>query len=491
MKTGLYKDSSLTIISQIITIFAGVVIMPIVIKVAGPSMYGMFILISSAVVIILGLSSLGVNVMSRRYLPSAKNNKERRDLFYPQFYFQLFVLMAASLLFLAFQKEYEFYMAREGFFLPSYALIAYLFLYFVYSQSIDYLRYTSRIIYMNATSIFFTYAYLLCLITYVSYVGNLGLMSLFLIQTIIYFLITFPVIYLIYKELSVKFIFFKISDIGEQIRIGLPIVLNLLVDLVISTSDRFILAFFMGVTAVGYYVPAYILGSVILLIPKSFGMVVPQLMAKNIDEGDAFKSKIILFESVKFFMVLAVPFVFGIHLISREALILLTNEEVALQGQGVATIVALSSVFYGFVMFMSIVNLVELKTIVIFKSNLIAAIANIFLNLVLLYFIDSIFILAITTLVSYLIASIYLYRFLNKKWFDSRYVALLPKLIAISLTMYIIVDNLHEIFGNHSILIMLLIKVLFSIAIYSMFVIIFKIYSLEQILSIKKRVMTT
>ena len=153
---------------QIITIIGGMVVMPIVIKVAGPSMYGVFILISSAVVIILGLSSLGVNVMPRRYLPSAKNNKERGGLFYPQFYFQLFVLIAVSLLFLAFQERYEFYMAKEEFFLPSYVLIVYLFSYFLYSQSLDYLRYTSRLVYMNVASIFFTYAYLLCLIIYIA-----------------------------------------------------------------------------------------------------------------------------------------------------------------------------------------------------------------------------------------------------------------------------------------------------------------------------------
>lgn len=485
MSSDLYKDSYLTLSSQIITIIAGIVTMPIVIKSIGTSTYGIFTLIVSSVTMILGLSSLGVNVVSRRYLPSARNNKQRAGLFYPQFYFQLFVLFTIFLFFLVFQEQYKLYMMRNDFFLPNYILIIYLFLYFLYSQSLDYLRYTSRIFFMNVANIFFAYSFLFFLVIYSTYANNFGLTDLFTIKIFSYSLIVLPVIFLIFKELSVKFIFFKIYEIYKHIKLGLPIILNFLVDFIISTSDRFVLAFFMGTTTVGYYVPAYVLGSIILLIPKSFGVVVPQLMSKNIDKGNVCKSKQILFESVKFFMVLSIPFVFGIHLISKEALILLTNEEIAIHSQNVVIIVALASVFYGFSIFMSIANMVELKTLVIFKANSIAAIINIFLNVVFLYFIQSIFVPAITTLVSYLFSSIYFFIFLDKKWYDKRYFLLLLRLMIISLGMYIITENISIMLGNYSILSMLIIKVVLSITIYIVFLLIFKIYSIEQILSIR------
>ena len=104
---------------------------------------------------------------------------------------------------------------------------------------------------------------------------------------------------------------------------------------------------------------------------------------------------------------------------------------------------------------------------------------------VFLYFIQSIFVPAITTLVSYLFSSIYFFIFLDKKWYDKRYFLLLLRLMIISLGMYIITENISIMLGNYSILSMLIIKVVLSITIYIVFLLTFKIYSIEQILSIR------
>jgi O-antigen/teichoic acid export membrane protein len=266
-----------------------------------------------------------------------------------------------------------------------------------------------------------------------------------------------------------------LNEIKEEIKIGLPIVLNLVVDYILATSDRFILAYFMGAIAVGLYVPAYTLGALILLVPKAIGTVVPQLMSKSVDNNDFLEAKKIFLHSIKIFMILTIPFIFGIYLIGYDILILLANDEVADNGKYIATIIAISSFFYGFNILMSQANMVDLKTVVIFKANFLAGIFNLISTLVGFYFIHSIYVPAITTVLSFMIATIYFYKTIESKWLDNSMFFLFIKVLIISIFMFIFV-NISMIFLTElSIVMSIIIKILLSLIIYFPLLILLKV----------------
>lgn len=485
MKKEFIKDNIGALITHILVYLKGIFLIPIIIKTVGVSIYGSFSLLTSFVGIIYGLSALGVGVKSYRYLPSAKTNNDRAGLFYPPFYFQLMMIVFISLLILLSEKQILNFVSDDEMLFSIYIIPIYLLLYSLYVHSSNFLRYTSRILYMNILGLAFAYGHVFFILFYTLYIGKVDINILFLSQAFVALLVSLPFLVLLFKELNFKFIFFKIEELKERIKIGFPLVLNFIVDFILAASDRFILAYFMGVFAVGLYVPAYTVGSLILLVPKAIGTVVPQLISKSIDNGDFQQAKDIFTNSLKVFIVVAVPFIFGIHLISNDFLILLANEKVAAESRYITIIIAISSLFYGLTILISQIYFVELKTTVVFKANLIASLLNLFLNIVFLFFIESIYIPAFTTVLSFMVAYKYFYKNLDRKWIEnSGLLNFFLKICFLSILMALMVSvtNFFELTG----IVAIILKVLLALFVYAFLIILFKIYSKEQILSIKR-----
>ncbi len=182
-----------------------------------------------------------------------------------------------------------------------------------------------------------------------------------------------------------------------------------MIDFILSGSDRFIIAYFMTPIAVGYYAPAYVLGSLIIIFPKMLGASLPQIIALSSDSGDTTVSKILIEKSIKMFLILSLPFIVGSYMLSKPLLNILANAQVANEAYLVTPIVAIGILFYGLNYILSnTVIYLKMKNSLIFYSNIIAAILNIILNFVLLYLFRNILIAAITTLFSYLIAFLFI-----------------------------------------------------------------------------------
>jgi O-antigen/teichoic acid export membrane protein len=484
MKKEFIKDNTLSFITHILIYMKAIFLIPIIIKTVGVSVYGSFSLITAFVGIIVGLSSMGVGVKSFRYLPSSKTAVQKAQNFYPPFYFKLFMLFLISTLIVIFGSNIKSFFVEKDSNFSIYILPIYLLLYIVYEYSNSYLRYSSKIFYMCLHGIGYAYLHVSFILIYSNF-DDISINVLFLSQAFMAFLISMPVIYIIYKEINFRFIYFKLSEIKEQIKIGFPMVLNFIADFILAASDRFVLAYFMGAIAVGLYVPAYTLGALILLVPKAIGTVVPQLMAKSIDSGEFEQAKKLFINSIQIFVLVCIPFIFGSYLIGYEALLLLANEEVAIKGKYIATIVALSSLFYGFNLLMSQANMIDLKTGVIFKANFIAALFNFISNVVLLYFFENIYIPAITTVLSFMIATIYFYKSLDEKWIDKLLFIFVLKIILVSTMMFFMVFMVSIYLPQNTIIINMFIKIILVVLVYVILLIIFKIYTKEQLKSIK------
>lgn len=138
------KDNAVVIGGHILIYMRGFILMPLIIKTVGVTVYGGYILLTATIGIAFGISSLGVGITAKRFLPSAKSMVERRRLFYPQFLFNIFTVLLFSSLFFLLKDQLNRRLFNNEIIFSIWVVPLYLFLYLLYSQSTDYFRYTLR-----------------------------------------------------------------------------------------------------------------------------------------------------------------------------------------------------------------------------------------------------------------------------------------------------------------------------------------------------------
>jgi len=108
----------------------------------------------------------------------------------------------------------------------------------------------------------------------------------------------------------------------------------------------------------------------------------PQTLAKQYDENNIVQFKKILKYSIKYFLLFAIPATFGLSILSRPILTILSTDEIASIGYLITPYVALSYLLLGIKAIIENILVVNNKTKIIGISILIAAILNLGLNLI-------------------------------------------------------------------------------------------------------------
>lgn len=391
----------------------GLVLTPIVIKISGPEAYGNYVLLLSYLGIIFGISSMGVGTRARRWLPSCDDRTVWSGLYLPQFTFQLVMVSTLAVLSMVVFAIAE----TSGHVLfPDFhvwLIPAYLVAYVLYSQGADYFRYTHRVGTFNAAII--TYPYLFIGITLLIYYlyRDLNSGTLFISMTLSSLLVSLPLIVMIRREIGLNLYLPKAVELKADIALGFPLVLTYLVDTIMAGGDRYIIAAMMSVRDVGMYAPAYAIASLPMVLPKVFGVVLPPLLSRMVDNDDVSGARQLVYHATRAFLLVSIPFSAGSVILGRDVLVLYTNPEVAAAAWMVIPIVALGTIFYGLTMIYSCILFVRLKTTSLFRINTVAAVINISLNLIFLYIVHDIIMSAIATLLSYFVCYILLARHLK------------------------------------------------------------------------------
>lgn len=434
------RDNAVVIAGHILVYLKGIILMPIIIKSVGVTTYGGFALLTSIFGIAFGLSSLGTGVTARRFLPSAGDMTERRKLFYPQLSFNAFALLVISLVFVLSAPSLNTYILKHEVAVAAWVPPLYLFSYFAYSQGSDYFRYTSRLPYMILVSLVYPYLDIAFILVYLHVRGAISINVLFVSTSVAALVAAAPPFVVIMRELGIRIAAYRPEALVADVRRGFPLVLNNIVDFILAASDRYLIALYLSVTDVGYYVPGYVLGSLIIFVPKAFGAAFPQLLSRAVDHGRKSEAQTMFDYTIKIFLLLAIPFVLGCWVLSRPILTLLANDQVATRGRVVAPVVALGTLFYGLTLLLSNILFVRLKTHTMFHINLVAGLSNLAANAVLLYSFRNILVAALTTLLSYFGAFIYAYIVVGKEWSVDYGVGSIMKAIAASAIMAAVVS---------------------------------------------------
>jgi len=189
--------------------------------------------------------------------------------------------------------------------------------------------------------------------------------------------------------------------------------------------------------------------------------------------------------SIKIFLLLAIPFIFGCLALSKPILTLLANQQVAEKAFWVTPIVALGTLFYGLNIILSNVMFVRMKTNAMFKMNLIAALFSLLSNFVLIYFFRNIIIAAITSFLSFFIAFVYGYKIVIKEWYVNFFPTTIAKALAASAIMYcLLLLILIGLKTPNTVSIVLLTSVL-GILVYTGTLFVFKTFTKKEIVYLK------
>jgi O-antigen/teichoic acid export membrane protein len=139
------------------------------------------------------------------------------------------------------------------------------------------------------------------------------------------------------------------------------------------------------------------------LAPLSF--MLPAVLSKYYDENNMDEVKKILRYSLKYFLLLAIPATFGLSLLSKSILTILTTPEIALQGYLITPFIAVSAVLFGVRLVMGQGLYLAKRTDISGKIWIIAAILNLGLNFVVVPYIGIVG-AAITTLIAFTLSAI-------------------------------------------------------------------------------------
>jgi O-antigen/teichoic acid export membrane protein len=426
------KDNSVVIAGHVMVYMKGIILMPVIIKTVGATVYGGFVLLTSILGIAFGISSFGAGFRAKRFLPSAATMIARAELYYPQFYFQFFSICVLSIILFLLASEINIHFFKGEISYSALVIPAYLISYFFYAQCTDYFRYTSRVHYMTLATLLFPYLYIGLILIFFYWYRFLSINLLMISHVISALLVAAPCVWLICSETGVRLSFYDVQGLVSDIKLGFPLVLGFIVDFVLAASDRYLIAFYMTVTDVGYYTPGYVLGSLIIFIPKAMGTALPQLLSRAVDNREEHEAQRMLDYALKIFLLMAIPFILGSMTLGRAILTLLANEEVAEHAYWVAPIVAAGTLFYGLNIILSNVLFVRLRTYAVFKINLFAATFNLLANTILLYFFKNITVAAITTFGSYLLTYMYTCKVVRQQtwFFDLHWLVILKSLTA-------------------------------------------------------------
>jgi O-antigen/teichoic acid export membrane protein len=247
------------------------------------------------------------------------------------------------------------------------------------------------------------------LITYLVLAG-FGLfgavISLLITKSIIFGLMLFVIISQIGMKLP------NFTKIKPYLVFGLPMLPSYLFQWIISSSDRYVIGYFMDSASVGIYSAAYGIGGLILMFMAPISIVLYPTMLKLWEENKIEEVKIHLEYSMKYYLMLAIPSTFGLFLLAKQLLLILTTSQFV-YGSILIPIIAVSSIFSSFYSINMYILATVKKTKIIGISLGTAAVINIVLNIA---FVPLIGIFgaagaAISTLIAYLFLSLSMHYF--------------------------------------------------------------------------------
>jgi O-antigen/teichoic acid export membrane protein len=167
------------------------------------------------------------------------------------------------------------------------------------------------------------------------------------------------------------------------LKYGLPLVPSIAMLWIISSSDRYMIGYFMQAKDVGIYTAAYTLTYVTTLFLSPLQTVLLPTVSKSYDNGDIAKTRTYFKYSLKYLLMLAIPAAFGLSVLALPLLRIFTTSEFV-SGDVVIPFIAFGILCHGCYQVSMYVFYLVKKTYWILRLLIISSALNIGLNLLLI-----------------------------------------------------------------------------------------------------------
>jgi O-antigen/teichoic acid export membrane protein len=175
----------------------------------------------------------------------------------------------------------------------------------------------------------------------------------------------------------------RFTNMKSYLKWGVPLIPNSAILWIIHVSDRYMISYFMGITAAGIYSAAYTIGEYASFTLMALSTVLYPTIIKSYEGGNLSETRKYLKYSLKYFMLIAIPSAFGLSVLAKPILSALTTIEF-INGTTVIPFVAFGAILFGFHRICLSIIYIANKTQLALSSLGTSAALNIILNIILI-----------------------------------------------------------------------------------------------------------
>ena len=378
----------------------GLILIPILTKTLGADAYGIWAIIMVTISLLSPLALLGLTSAMIRFLAAEKDKNKIQEGFYSVLFVIFFAGLVLSLGIFLLSDTFAVTILKDISVAPLIKIASVVIL----LQTLDlvlleYFRTFGRMKKYSALTLLQTFAE-------VGLVAYFVLSGLGLFGAVVSLLISRGIVLLIGASFIFKEIGFRLPKfygLRDYLTLGLPLVPTGLLGWITSSSDRYLIGFFLSSQMVGIYSAAYNIGSIIGFFGAPFQIILFPMISKLYGSGKNQEMKTYLSYSLKYFLLFAIPSIFGLTVLSGQILLIMTSPEFVAQGSLVLPIVAIGTLFFSlYGCIFVFILIVEKRTKLIFALVLFSAAMNLILNTIFIP-VYGIVAAAITTLIAYFI----------------------------------------------------------------------------------------
>jgi O-antigen/teichoic acid export membrane protein len=176
----------------------------------------------------------------------------------------------------------------------------------------------------------------------------------------------------------------EVGNVRRYLSYCSPMVFKEFSHKMLSESDRFIVLFLLGPTAVGIYSVAYGVAALFPNLTNMFNSTLYPTITSAWDEGDTADIRRFYYNFLIGYVLLTIPVLFGLTLLARPVLRVLATETVAVEGWLLVPVVTVAFIFRGFETVLTYVLNAAEETGKVAKGTMIAFLTNLGLNLALI-----------------------------------------------------------------------------------------------------------
>lgn len=410
-------------ITRILVLLISVISLPLLVRLLGESHYGLYVLVFGAVSIISGVSNLGLGFTAMRGLPSCESKSDREEKFYPQFWAHLAIGICIFCLvhLVGYYSSLGLYLHNSD--ISLWVISLYLLTYPLYIQLDLLFKFSQRISSLNSLHLLLPSTFLTAVVGIFYASASLSINSL-LTAHLFSVLIT---VYLLRKKSSLlvrfKFNIYSKANFKLDLRHGLPILLTIILDQIISLSDRYVIAYYLPLDEVGYYACAASLTSMLLAIPRVITVMLQPAISKLIDKNSHELASVQVSKTALFWLMVAIPATIGAYILGVPFISIYITPQMGLNAGSVLWVLFLGACFFGLFIIYSVVLFAGYRTDRLLQISILASLLNVGLNITLMNLLADIMMAAIVTSLVNFIMFVFVYIFSSKVldlYFDVR-----------------------------------------------------------------------